>query len=275
MKLNRFFRRLAGLFRPRYSLAVTHDNKDKNRPTVVLLHGIAATSKTWRPLLKQLDGKRYRIIALDLLGFGKSPKPNNCRYDVDEHVASLRKTLRGLKIQGPYILVGHSMGAIIAAHYARVYQSEVKGLFLLGLPVYLKSQQLKSLIPRTQTDLYLNIYKFLTDNKKFTIANSQILRQLLKLEDGLEVTEKTWYSFRQSLINTIINQDVFDDLRKLKMPVKVIYGLFDAFLVPTCMKYLRQYKNVSVIKLIANDHLVNQRFSAFVAKEIDKLFEVN
>lgn len=58
--------------------------------TVVLLHGFCESSTIWTDgFLQQLPRKflsRHRFLAVDLLGFGRSPKPYDCRYTVEEHV---------------------------------------------------------------------------------------------------------------------------------------------------------------------------------------------
>lgn len=71
-----------------------------------------------------------RLVLVDLLGFGKSPKPW-IRYSVDRHVAELRRVLGG---QGTFTLVGHSFGAIAAIAYAARFPEQVQGLVLIGLP---------------------------------------------------------------------------------------------------------------------------------------------
>jgi len=249
---------------------VAFDSGGKNKPTIVLLHGIAATSKTWNSLIKELDTDKYRIIALDLLGFGESPKPIICEYDVNDHVASVHKTIKKLKIKKPYKMVGHSMGAIILARYGRLYPREIKELYLLSLPLYPKDSELHTNISRTRTDFYLNAYEFLSQNKDFTINNSQILRKLLRIDDGIDVNESNWNSFSLSLKNTIIKQNTYDDIKNIKLPVHIIYGAFDEFLVQETVNKLKVFDNVKITKLQAINHMVGSRFAKEIAKQITK-----
>jgi pimeloyl-ACP methyl ester carboxylesterase len=265
----RFLKNFINKLHPARSLYVAFDSGGKNKPTIVLLHGIAATSKTWDSLIKELDMDEYRVIALDLLGFGKSPKPVSCEYTVDDHVASVHKTLLKLKVRNkPYKIVGHSMGAIISARYCIRYPKEVKKLYLLSLPLYVKDSELHTNISRTRTDFYLNAYEFLSQNKGFTINNSQILRKLLRIDDGIEVTEENWNSFRLSLKNTIIKQDTYNDIRNTKVPIQIIYGALDEFLVQRIVDKLAKFDNVKITKLLAINHFVGSRFAKEVAKII-------
>jgi pimeloyl-ACP methyl ester carboxylesterase len=246
-------------------LHVAFDSGGKNKPTIVLLHGIAATSKTWDPLIKELDIVANRVIAVDLLGFGESPKPIDCNYGIDDHIVYLRKTLRKLKIKKPYKLVGHSMGAIIAAHYSNIYRGDVRHQYLLSLPLYTKESSMHSGISRTQMDVYLNAYKFLADQKNFTILNSQRLRRLLRISDGIDVNENNWNSFRLSLMNTIISQRTYRDIKYNDTPTNIIFGTLDEFLVQASVKRLSMFKHVKIIRLNSVDHLLSVKFAKTVA----------
>jgi len=80
---------------------------------VVLLHGIETTSALWRRMAEGLALER-RVIAVDLLGFGGSPKPRALRYDLSDHVAAVLNTLHTLLGEQPAQLVGQGLGGLIA-----------------------------------------------------------------------------------------------------------------------------------------------------------------
>ncbi len=90
-----------------------HVAVDEGRgPAVVLLHGIASSSVTFDnvvPLIRE----HHRVIAIDLLGFGQSPKPVTSNYTLEEHVAALKRTIRSLEYSAAApLLVGHSSRGI-------------------------------------------------------------------------------------------------------------------------------------------------------------------
>jgi len=132
----KFLKYLINTLKPIQSLYVAYDSGGRQKPTIILLHGIAATSKTWVPLIKELNTDTHRIIAIDLLGFGKSIKPTDCKYTVDDHTMYIRKTIKNLRIKGKYKIVGHSMGAIIAAHYCNLFPGDISKAYLLSSPLY-------------------------------------------------------------------------------------------------------------------------------------------
>jgi pimeloyl-ACP methyl ester carboxylesterase len=86
-------------------------------PIVVLIHGVASSSVTFQNVLPLIEGE-HRCIAIDLLGFGESPIPEGAEYTLAEHVAAISRTVDSLKLRAAFTLVGHSMGALIAARYA-------------------------------------------------------------------------------------------------------------------------------------------------------------
>lgn len=85
--------------------------------TVLLLHGIAGSSQTWRPLIRPLS-RRYRVVAPDLLGHGNSTKPRT-DYSLGALSVLVRDLLDELGIARATI-VGHSLGGGIAMQF--IYQ---------------------------------------------------------------------------------------------------------------------------------------------------------
>ena len=119
-----------------------------NGPVIVLLHGFLSSSEYWKQVA-DISEKDHTVIALDLLGFGKSPKPRKSRYDYDAHIASVDATLKHLGITEPFTLVGHSMGSLIALRYARLYEKQVSKLILVNMPVMLGRRQVREEIHET------------------------------------------------------------------------------------------------------------------------------
>jgi pimeloyl-ACP methyl ester carboxylesterase len=101
-----------------------------DRLPVVLLHGIGSGSASWVQQLAALSCAR-RVIAWDTPGYGQTaPVPARLPVPVD-YSAVLSSSLRALGIDR-CILVGHSLGAVIAAAYARQNQASVAGLLLIS-----------------------------------------------------------------------------------------------------------------------------------------------
>jgi pimeloyl-ACP methyl ester carboxylesterase len=98
-------------------------------PTVVLMAGIFSWSVVWyktQPVISQST----RVCAFDRAGYGFSdpgPKPQILSDVVDD----LHAALNAGPMQGPYVLVGHSLGGIEARLYAQRWPKEVVGIVLV------------------------------------------------------------------------------------------------------------------------------------------------
>jgi haloalkane dehalogenase len=96
---------------------------------VLFLPGLASSGRYWDRLAEEATG--IAGVAPDLLGFGRSPKPGDSSYSVDEHLDALAPLLEDRSV-----VVGHSTGAILAAALAARERPRVAGLLLLGLPAF-------------------------------------------------------------------------------------------------------------------------------------------
>jgi len=88
----------------------------QNSAIIILLHGIGSSSGSW---IAQLDhfSTDYRVIAWDLPGYGKSAALSSKSPSAKDYASVLVDFINVLGIQ-PDILIGHSLGALIAGSYA-------------------------------------------------------------------------------------------------------------------------------------------------------------
>ncbi|MBV8880648.1 MAG: alpha/beta hydrolase [Planctomycetaceae bacterium] len=98
-------------------------------PPLVLLHGWAASHKFWKYCYSAFS-PRWRVIAPDLVGFGRSEKPDR-DYSVEALAVWLGKFLDALKLD-KVVLVGHSMGATISLLYALSNPDRVRKLAVVN-----------------------------------------------------------------------------------------------------------------------------------------------
>ncbi|MEZ4869450.1 MAG: alpha/beta hydrolase [Caldilineaceae bacterium] len=106
-------------------------------PTVVLQAGGANESLWWVRVQSQL-AERVRVCAYDRAGLGWS-EPADTPRDPATLVGELHDLLAVAGIQPPYVMAGHSFGAILTRVYAAQYPNEVAGLALVdGMPLELK-----------------------------------------------------------------------------------------------------------------------------------------
>jgi NAD+ synthase len=121
----------------RYSLNYVVDG---DGPPVILIHGIAASHADWWRLMPLLVSAGYRAIAVDQLGHGDSPKPKDPKqYSADLAYAALEDWIDELEIDGPFYVVGHSLGGYMSLTYALNHPDRVRAMVLLN-PLYSLSQ---------------------------------------------------------------------------------------------------------------------------------------
>lgn len=96
---------------------------------VVMLHSSMSSKNQWRALMQSLQG-RYRVIAIDLLGYGDSePHGRDADYRLAEEVRHVERILGKLLLPNePYHLVGHSYGAAVALCLARCSERQLASL---------------------------------------------------------------------------------------------------------------------------------------------------
>lgn len=90
----------------------SHPGGDASIPTAVFIHSIGASIYSWRYQLPEFE-KKYRVVAFDLLGFGKSDKPVSESYGLDAQEERIIAVLDHLNIQR-CALIGCSLGGALA-----------------------------------------------------------------------------------------------------------------------------------------------------------------
>lgn len=104
---------------------------DEHAPALVLIHGFASSTLVWSKVFLKLAEAGYRVIALDMLGYGYSAKPRNGEYTIAGQAKLLTRLLDSLGIPRA-IFVGSSYGGAVAATCALDYPDRVEKLILVG-----------------------------------------------------------------------------------------------------------------------------------------------
>ncbi len=102
------------------------------KPPVLLLHSSQSTSGQWRALQAELNDD-FDVLAIDLLGYGKAPKPevdDPDSFRLADEIPRIVASVRAAGQDQPVHLIGHSYGAALALKIAREQQIPVRSLTL-------------------------------------------------------------------------------------------------------------------------------------------------
>ena len=103
-------------------------------PPLVLIHGVAGSGLIWEQVVERLP-PHVDVIAVDLLGYGHSPKPR-LAYTSQVHVDAIVDTLDAIGVREPAYVVGLSMGSLLAVELAARHPDRVRAAAAIALPYY-------------------------------------------------------------------------------------------------------------------------------------------
>jgi pimeloyl-ACP methyl ester carboxylesterase len=92
---------------------------------ILFLHGNPTSSYLWRNIIP-IVSNNTRCIALDLIGFGKSAKPD-IDYSFEDHYGYVEAFIEAMQLRN-IVIVGHDWGGILGFWYAYNHQENVRGL---------------------------------------------------------------------------------------------------------------------------------------------------
>lgn len=252
-----------------YTLNVHVDRKVKRpRATVVFLHGIGNSGAAWEAVINKLP-KDLRVITIDLLGFGQSPKPHWPIYSARLQARSVIATFLQLRITGPVVLVGHSLGSLVAVETTKRYPLLVKSLVLCSPPFYKADTVAKKLLPHSDIILK-DIYKAIQKRPDQFLKISALAVKYGIVSKSFSVTKDDIHTYMSALEATVVNQTSLDDAMKLTVPTQVLYGTLDPVVVTKNLKLLaKNNPSVRLTQVVAG-HEVRALYIGAVVKAIEQ-----
>lgn len=203
--------------------------KGAGRP-VVLLHGLGASARYW-DRLSDLLASDYEVIAPDLLGFGRSPKPRTAAYDVECHLRALVRL-----VPKGSILIGHSAGAVLAASLSARSPSTVCAAVLVGMPVFPDESTARREVARLGALARMTVdgsrwarmlCELMCAFRPLAIAAGPLMTRDLPPTIVRDGARHNWPSYSRTLTNVIVGHRVQTDLEALRVPTVLIHGARD------------------------------------------------
>jgi pimeloyl-ACP methyl ester carboxylesterase len=227
---------------------------------LVLVHHLGGTHNSWRELQLRTD---RRVVAYDLRGHGRSSVPMS-EYLIEDHREDLRELLEFLDVKDP-ILVGHSIGSLIALDYALKYT--VRKLILIGA--------LTSAPNPEPYERYISIAMSLGMR-----ALAEYRKNNGELSDALVRNARAWNNFlsvymensplgyKYAALGLLKARDYSNDLGRLGIPVKLIYGSEDR-LISNLDKFKASIRQLETVVIPGIGHFVNFEAPDRLSEEIN------
>ena len=246
-------------------------------PLVVLLHGLGASSRYWETLAEASSG--YAGVAPDLLGFGRSPKPADARYDAASHVEAL-----GPVVAPGAVVVGHSTGAILAAALAAARPADVRALLLLGLPAFADDVTARRHVARLGllarltaqgNPLARTLCIAMCRLRPLATAVAPLVLRDLPPSIAADGALHTWASYHRTLERVVFAHRVLDDLHSVGVPVTLLHGERDRTApvhhVRTLVDELQAAGVAAELQVVDGDHHLAVRRPSVVAQGLGQL----
>ncbi len=248
-----------------------HDFNSRGRKTIFLIHGWPLSHKIFEYQINLLTGCGYRVVAVDLRGFGQSDV-TACGYSYNQMSADIYQVVRQLGLNH-FIMVGFSMGGAIALRYMNNYHGfGVRKLILLAaaapcftqrpdFPYGVPMQDAENLITLAQTDrpqLCVNFSKQLFASPH-SAAVIDWFKQIALSASGIG-TIKSAISLR--------DEDGRCDLKSIHVPTYIIHGDKDIIVPKNLAVYQHEHiKNSKLYNLSNSGHGITY-------DELDKFNEI-
>jgi pimeloyl-ACP methyl ester carboxylesterase len=195
--------------------------------TVLLVHGFCESKEMWEAFVEPLSQK-YRVIAIDLPGFGKS-RMNFKQPSMSDLARSVAETLNLLKVQ-KFVFIGHSLGGYIGLEFASQNPHKLKGLGLFHSSAFADTEEKKAnrtksveFIREHGSEQYVkNLFGDL-----FSEANKSSLSETIErlTEKAMEIEPEY---IARALVAMRERQDYTEILSNMACPVLLIAGEDDS-----------------------------------------------
>lgn len=226
----------------------------------MLIHGFVSSQRYWKRLIPYLRKSGYRIVTIDLLGFGSSRGISTRNYTYETHIDHIKKCLWDADVQTPFILAGHSMGALLSAQFAANHPQLIRNLILLHPPMYTSRKQAKKTLYSSG-----KVYRFLLTSRYRKIGWG-----LLKLIPG-GIENHRGIAREGSLENVIMMEENLDLLASSPVDTLLVIGEKDRQIYLENLDQMQLSENITVDVIDADHHsprnnaeMISEKIVAFI-----------
>ncbi|KAL9091155.1 MAG: hypothetical protein Q9159_001572 [Coniocarpon cinnabarinum] len=205
----------------------THGTSIPSLPSLVFLHYYGGSPATWSQVLRDYRLKPFHKILYHARGWAPSTGPDDSKfYGIEAMSSDLAAVIAATGLDqhdAGFILIGHSMGAKVAQHYAaNTRPSNLKGLLLvapaplygLQLPDQAKEQQRSAYQTREAVEYVLNSVLLARPGMLSAETTEQCIQDSLR---GNQHAKDAWPNYAMA-------EDFGELVNRIKIPVLVLRG---------------------------------------------------
>ncbi|MGB3023365.1 MAG: alpha/beta fold hydrolase [Candidatus Saccharimonadales bacterium] len=238
----------------------------KPQATLLFLHGIGSSGAEWRDVIDRLPDS-VSILSIDLLGFGESPRPEWAKYSAHEQARSIVATLLTFAPKQQLVIVGHSLGALVAVEIATRYPLLVRSLVLCSPPFYNPDRDGR--LPNADRVLQ-TLFSQVELREEDFVKLSRLATRYKLVNKAFNVTADNVASYIATLKSSIMSQTAFDDVRYIDKPITIIYGSLDPLVIDRNLKTIAKANSRVTLARILVGHEIMGRYVPAVVREIMK-----
>lgn len=212
---------------------IAYIDEGSGKQTLLLVHGLASNAGFWRYAIPALS-KHFRVIAVDLPGYGKSGK-GAYAYNMSFYAESIHKLLQELRIE-KVVYAGHSMGGQIGIHFALKYPQHVEKLILCspaglekferGEGDWLKNVLTVAAVSQTNEE---GIRRNLANNfYTWDDRYEWMVEERCRMAKATEFNDFAYAVVRS--VHGMIDEPTSDKLEMITVPTYIIYGEYDGLI---------------------------------------------
>jgi pimeloyl-ACP methyl ester carboxylesterase len=212
---------------------IAYTDTGRSDTTILFIHGWAINKGYWADQVSYF-GKKYRVVTMDLPGFGQSGK-NRDKWDTRTYGSDVNAVIKTLGLKN-VILVGHSMSGDIALQAAADYPGATLGL--VGIDNFKNVGQPQN--PNAAKEYAAAIAEMKRNFKKiaFQYFNQSLFSKTTSADIKKRILNDVAQTDSAIAISSMEQQDLsFDEAAKLKQARKKLY-LINSDVTPTITKYM-------------------------------------
>ena len=247
-----------------YTLHVRYHQRPRSaKQTILFIHGIGSTGDHWKEVIERMP-KNVRIISIDLLGFGNSPAPKWAVYSSKTQARAVLATILKLGFRTRLIVVGHSLGALVAIEMTKRYPLLIDRLILCSPPLYTREE---SRFPNSE-NLLIRMYNEVQKRPEQFVQLSDFGFRYGLLRGEQYLTNTNVDSYVATLGAAIVDQTSFEDAKKLKVPTLIIRGKLDPLVIGRNFTKLEKANPNIAVKSILAGHDIRGKFVGAVVSAL-------